>query len=166
MASSDAGATLRRARDADGPAIAALIEAVFAEYPGVMFVPEEMPELEAPATAFAREGGELHVAERGGRVVGCVGWTPSEGGVELKKLYVARAERRAGLGAELCDVVERAAARRGVRSLELWSDTRFETAHAFYERRGWVRDGRTRALGDRSATVELHFRKEVPAGEV
>jgi putative acetyltransferase len=57
--------------------------------------------------------------------------------------------------------VERAAREQGAGYVDLWSDVKFETAHRFYERRGYSRDGRTRELDDESDTVEYHFRREL-----
>ncbi len=151
---------IRPATDADGRAIGALIERIYSEYDGVFFLWEEVPELERVASYFAAAGGAFFCAERDGDIVGCVGWTPTGGGegVELKKLYVARHERRHGLGQRLTALVEQAARARGAAYVDLWSDVKFHTAHAFYERRGYRRDGRSRPLYDASDTWEYHFR--------
>ena len=82
-------------------------------------------------------------------------------GVELKKLYVARDERRHKLGHRLTCRVEEAARARGKAFVELWSDVKFDAAHRFYEARGYQRDGRTRELGDASDTVEYYFRLDL-----
>ena len=153
---------IRDACDADADGLITLIGGCFAEYEGCLLdVDGELPELRAIATAFAGWGGRFWVAEHGERVVGCVGLSPSvdPGGVELRKLYVDRAFRRHGLGGTLTDRVEAEARRRGAPFVDLWSDTRFETAHRFYARRGYVDGGLTRDLHDRSASVERYFRK-------
>lgn len=154
---------VRDARDDDAEGIIALIGAVFAEYPGVLLdVDGELPELRRIAS-WAREGdGEFWVAERDGRVVGTCGYTGSSerGGFELKKLYVAASERTTGLGSSFLSRVEARATERGGHFLELWSDVKFTTAHRFYEKRGFQRGG-TRRLGDKSHTVEYHFRKDL-----
>jgi putative acetyltransferase len=157
-------ARIRAARDEDAEGLIALIGAVFDEYPGcVLDVDGELPELRAIATAFAHAGGRFWVAERDARVVGSVGCAPAADarGVELKKLYVQRDEREHGLGGRLVDEVEREARARGARRIELWSDTRFVTAHRFYERRGWVRGAQTRELHDKSDTIEYFYVKEL-----
>lgn len=156
--------TVREAHDRDADPLIALIAGVFAEYPGcVMDVDGELPELRRIASYFREHHGEFWVAERAGQVVGCIGYTPSSdpGGVELKKLYVHASARTHGLGGQLVERVEAAARARGAGFIDLWSDTRFTTAHAFYERRGWVRGPTTRELNDQSATVEYYFRKAV-----
>lgn len=159
-------AVLRDARDEDGQALVALIEPIFAEYDGVLFILDEMPELMHIASTFGAEGGGFWVAERDGVVVGCVGWVPHGDGVELKKLYVAKTEREQGLGRTLVERVEEAAARYGAAFVELWSDSMFLPAHRFYAKRGYVRDGRQRELDDASETIEFYFRKDLspPAG--
>jgi GNAT superfamily N-acetyltransferase len=154
---------LRMARDEDGPALIVLIEGCWAEYPGcVMDVDGEEPWLRAPASAYASWQGRLWVVQDGGGVVACAGFKPHEPGVgELKSLYVAATARRRGLGASLTGLVEDTAAARGVRRLELWSDTRFAAAHRLYERLGYLRQPETRDLHDKSNTTEYHYVKEL-----
>ncbi len=155
---------VRDANDRDGLDVAALIGAVFAEYQGCVFVADELPELRAPASAFAAQGGGMWVAQRFvlGRavIVGCAGFAAAAGGgIELKKLYVAARARKSGVGGRLLERVEAEARERGAKFIEMWSDTRFTTAHAFYERRGYTRGPTTRDLHDASASVEYYFRK-------
>ena len=160
-AADETGLTIRAARDDDGDALAALIEPIYLEYEGVLFLLDEIPELGRIASTFSAANGAFWCAERDGVVVGSVGFAPSGDGVELKKLYVAKSERQHGLGARLVTLVEEAARRRGAAYVELWSDVKFVTAHRFYERRGYLRDGRTRELNDASDTVEYYFRREL-----
>ena len=154
---------IREARDDDGDRLIDLIGAIFAEYPGcVLDVDGELPELRRIASYFADHDGRFWVAEQDRRVIGCIGCSPATepGGIELKKLYVASDARKRGLGDKLVALVEAEAAKRSARFIDLWSDTRFTTAHAFYQKRGWVR-GPTRELHDQSDTVEYYFRKEL-----
>lgn len=153
---------VRDARDDDAEGLIALIGGCFAEYPGCLLdVDGELPELRAIATAFRGWGGSFWVAERGGRVVGCVGFTPGKkvGHAELKKLYVEKSARESGLGGALCALVEAEARKAGHTRIDLWSDTRFTTAHRFYEKRGYARGPTTRELHDSSDTVEYYFEK-------
>ncbi|HHH11948.1 MAG TPA: GNAT family N-acetyltransferase, partial [Sorangium sp.] len=141
--------------------IIALIEPIFGEYQGVIFDVAEMPELHHIASHFAAAGGAFWCALCGPAVVGCVGWVRSANGVELRKLYVARSQRRAGLGTRLLARVERAAAARGAALVELWSDVKFAAAHRFYQHHGYRRGPQQRALNDRSHTVEYYFCKRL-----
>lgn len=158
------GPALRQALDGDADALIALIAACYSEYPGcILDVDREEPALRAIATAFDACGGRFWVAEAAGKVVGSVGTVPSRapGGMELKKLYVAREARRLGLGARLCAVVEAEARARGADHVELWSDTRFLDAHRLYERLGYARGPATRELHDLSQSVEYYFKKKL-----
>lgn len=156
--------TTREAHDDDAAGLIALIGGVFAEYPGcVMDVDGELPELRAIASHFREHDGEFWVTVRDGGIVGCIGYSRAKdpSGVELKKLYVHASARQHGLGGQLHDRVEARARERGARFIDLWSDTRFTTAHAFYERRGYQRAATTRELHDKSFTVEFYFRKDL-----
>ncbi len=174
---------LRPARDDDSEGVIALIGAVFAEYEGcVLDVDLEEPELRRPASSFdgfwvLEEGAPPGTPEDpsvGGRaaprVVGCVGLglrTDDSGApaAELKKLYLARELRGRGLGAMLVAHVEAAARAAGAEAIELWTDTRFTTAHGVYQRLGYARTGRSRELFDLASTTEDHYWKRlVPSG--
>ena len=82
---------------------------------------------------------------------------------ELKapaRSYAARNARRGALGGRLLDLVEAVAAARQAGVITLWSDTRFEAAHAFYVARGFRRTGLCR-LDDAGLSVEYRFRKDL-----
>lgn len=158
-------AGLREALDTDSWPVIALIGACWAEYPGcVMDVAGEYPELQAPASHFARTGGALWVLPEGHWVAACVGLGPIAGDTaELVKLYVARHRRGQGLGGDLLGFVAEQARAGGAKEIELFSDSRFQPAHRLYERHGFVRTGASRHLHDLSATTEYHFRKTLRA---
>ncbi len=157
----DSEIVLRAARDADGPGVIAVVAAVYAEYPGcILDVKTEVPELKAPASAYARRSGRFWIAAEEARILGCVACRPApERGLEMEKLYVARAARRYGLGTRLLDLVEAEATARQAGYITLWTDTRFEAAHAFYKAHGFRRSG-LRELNDASQRVEYGFRKD------
>ena len=102
------------------------------------------------------------MAEREGRIVASGGYADKgEGLFELKRLYVAKSARRQGLASRLLKRVETAVAQRGGTAIDLWSDTRFIEAHAFYARHGYRRLSETRDLNDPSNTTEYHFVKDL-----
>jgi GNAT superfamily N-acetyltransferase len=155
---------LRAGRDEDAAGFIALISACWAEYPGCVFdLDGEVPELRALATYFAEKGGAIWVFEDGGRVAGMAGVSPSAqaGTWEICKMYVGRAMRGRGVAAALLARAEGHARSAGAERFELWSDTRFDRAHRFYEKHSFVRTGPIRALGDRSSTIEFHFAKPI-----
>ena len=155
---------IRPGRDSDSWDLIGLIAECWADYPGcVMDVNGEMPEMLAPATHYDGLGGRLWVAARMGRTVGSVALAPSPDAatVALQKLYVAHSARGKGLGSTLVDLVEDEARRRGAAAVEIWTDTRFETAHRLYQRVGYERDEATRELHDLSGSVEYRYWKDI-----
>lgn len=156
------GTSLRPARDDDSEAFLGILGAVFAEYPGCVLVLDEEPEMQRPASAFAEQGGQIWAVEQAGRVVGMVAMRVDRSEpalVEMKKVYLLPEARGVGLGRFLVSWVEQQAAAAGARSVHLWSDTRFTTAHRVYERMGYQRLPETRDLHDASDTTEYHYRK-------
>jgi GNAT superfamily N-acetyltransferase len=123
---------IRPGVDADGPALIALIWACWSRHPGIrMDVEREMPELHALASYYR---GVLWVAELDLEVVGMIAGRPLDAGTwEICRLYVAPPLHGSALGHALLDVAEGYATGQGAVRLALWSDTRFERAHQFYE---------------------------------
>jgi GNAT superfamily N-acetyltransferase len=153
--------TIRDAHDGDSGRLIALIATIFAEYPDcILDVDADMPELRNPATAARISNGRWWVADLHGDIVGSASMAPlGNGEVELRRLYVASAARRRGLGEHFVHLVEREAAHRGAQCVSLWTDTRFLDAHRLYERLGYTRSTGTRALNDASNSVEYHYAK-------
>ncbi|HKY94915.1 MAG TPA: GNAT family N-acetyltransferase [Kiloniellales bacterium] len=150
---------LRAARDGDSAAIVAIVAEAYADYSGcILLVDEEEPELRRPGTAYAAPGG-WWVVERGHRIVASVALCSAT--AQLKKLYVAKAARGKGLGAQLARHAEARARMAGLKALRLWTDTRFVEAHRLYERLGWHRQPMTRLLADASNTTEFEYRKRL-----
>jgi GNAT superfamily N-acetyltransferase len=159
---------IRPGRDSDAAGYIALIGACWGEYPGcVLDVDNEAPELRALATHFAGRGGALWAAEVAGAVVGMVATAPLnyDESWEISRMYVAATHRGTGLAADLLRTAERHARAAGARRIVLWTDTRFETAHRFYEKHSYVRAGSIRVLDDRSRSLEFRYAKPI-AGTV
>ena len=66
----------------------------------------------------------------------------------LKRLYLDARLRGTGAGAQLLEWFLQTARRSGMTRAELWSDVRFERAHAFYRKHGFRNDGEIRAMDD------------------
>ncbi len=159
----DPSLVIRPGRDADGPAIIALIRACWSTYPGVrMEVDQEMPELHALDSYYVGHGGRLWIAQTGEKVVGMIAVRPiGQGTWEICRVYVAPVRHGSGMGQDLLDAAERHAIAAGAERLALWSDTRFERAHRFYQKRGYVRCGPVRVLNDVSNSLEYGYAKPV-----
>ncbi|MGH9058843.1 MAG: GNAT family N-acetyltransferase [Acidimicrobiales bacterium] len=152
--------SIRPGRDDDSWELIALIGACWGEYPGcVMDVHGECPDLLAPARTYGDAGGRLWVAtDPGGVVVASVATRPRpDAAIDRERLYVAPRARRPGLARRLVELVESHGRQAGASRVELWSDTRFTSAHALYRRLGYQPTGQVREQHDRSDTVEHHF---------
>ena len=154
---------IRPAQDSDGPALIALIWSCWSAYPNIkMDVDGEMPELRGLATYYAGQGGVVWVAEAAGLIAGMIAARPiGEGTWEICRVYVEPALHGSGLGHTLLDHAERHAIAAGAERLALWTDTRFDRAHRFYEKRSYVRHGAVRVLHDISNSLEFGYAKPV-----
>jgi GNAT superfamily N-acetyltransferase len=156
-------ATIRPGHDRDAQPLIDLIWACWSQYPGVrMDVDGEMPELRALASYYAGNGGALWVAEDQGRIEGMIATRPLDAGAwEICRVYVQPDRHGSGLGHTLLDTAEAHAIGAGATELKLWSDTRFDRAHRFYEKRSYVRTGPIRVLDDISHSLEFAYAKPV-----
>jgi ribosomal protein S18 acetylase RimI-like enzyme len=162
------GWLIRPGQDADGPAMIALIRACWSAYPGIrMDVDLEMPELRALATYYAQQAAALWIAEADAKVIGMIAVRPARKPAwEVCRLYVDPALHGSGIGHALLDEAERHAMAAGAERLVLWSDTRFDRAHHFYQKRSYVRFGPLRVLNDISNSLEFGYAKPVNGLEV
>lgn len=159
-----AGILIRDARDGDGDALIALIESCWADYPGcILDVDGENPELRRFASHYSNKGGRAWIAELSGRVVGSAAVEPGTAGAHIQSLYVDPNLRRQGLARNLIALVEAEAIKMSAPIIDLWTDTRFTAAHAFYERLGYQRRPGTRSLKDASRSVEFNYVKRLQA---
>ena len=158
------GLRLRRAEDRDAQDLFGLVTLCFAEYPGCFTDPhDDMPDLLRPASAARDRGMHFFVVEdEAGRVCACIALDfPQADAAEIHRLYVRPDARRRGLARHLVGIAEARARAAGASRIILWSDTRFENAHALYEKRGYVRAPQARELGDVSGSVEWFFDKKL-----
>ncbi|MFC5066607.1 GNAT family N-acetyltransferase [Flaviflagellibacter deserti] len=154
---------LREARDEDGRGIRDLIAGVFAEYPDLVFLDEEFPELARAATNYRNMGGRLWVLEDGREIIGSIAIVRSgEPGIdELFKFYLHKSRRGSGLADVLFGKALDFARSRGSKGIVLWTDTRFVSGHRFYEKNGFIRGREERELGDASNSREYVYRRDL-----
>lgn len=154
---------LRPGRDDDAADIIRIISDCWSEYPGcVVDINGEVPELRALASYCERRGGAVWVAEADGKVIGLVCTYPLDGGAwEVGRMYVTAAHRGGGAAQTLLACAEAHARTHGAVRMKLWSDTRFDRAHRFYEKHSFVRSGPIRALNDKSNSIEFAYAKPV-----
>lgn len=151
---------IREARDSDASAVIDLIAATYLEYPDCRLdVEADEPQLLEPASYYKSKGGNFWVAEtERGSIVGSVAFVAVPGGFQLYNLYVASDIRGSGLAHRLFEQVRVCADEREASNIILWTDTRFERAHRFYERLGFKRGPMLRSLADESWSVEYFYR--------
>ncbi len=135
-----AGPRTRDARPGDAPAVSRLLDE--------LGHPAPEADVRARLAELARlEGHVVLVAEDGSGVTGVVSGfvTPvlHRPGVtgRISVMVVAGTARGNGVGTRLLDAMEEALVARGATRLELTSNLKRADAHAFYEKRGWTRQG-------------------------
>ena len=155
---------IRLATDLDAQDLFGLITLCFAEYPGCFTDPhDDLPDLRAPGAAFKATKGAFWVTEdERGRVGACCGVDfPEDRLAEVHRLYVRPDLRKNGFAGRLLEKAEHHARAGGADAIIAWSDTRFETAHAFYAKRGYERGTEPRVLQDISHSSEFFFKKRL-----
>jgi GNAT superfamily N-acetyltransferase len=126
-----------------------------------------MPELRMLSSYYAGKGGALWAAEADGQIVGMVATVPHETATwEICRVYTHPSTHGSGLGQRLLSAAEAHARAAKASRLVLWSDTRFDRAHRFYEKHGYVRHGPIRVLHDASNSLEFGYAKPVSGIEV
>ena len=154
-------AAIRPGRDDDAAGFIRVVSGCWAEYPGcVIDIEGEAPELFALASYTAGRGGQVWAAEQDGTVQGLVCTYPrADGAWEIGKMYVASGLRGGGVAQTLLRTAEDFARAHGAARMKLWSDTRFDRAHRFYEKHSYVRSGPIRPIADKSNTIEFAYAK-------
>lgn len=126
-----------------------------------------MPELHALASYYQDAGGALWIAGSGGHVTGMIATRPLEARRwEICRVYVDPALHGSALAGDLLDSAENHAIAAGAEELVLWTDTRFDRAHRFYEKRSYIRSGAIRVLEDISNSLEFTYLKPVNGSRV
>ena len=147
-------------------AVIGIISTVFAEY-GMTFELDGFDaDLTDVATSYLGRGGVFFVLLSEAEVIGTVGAMPHDDEEsEIKRLYLRRDARGRGYGRRLLEHVLDWARRRGDRRIIAWSDVRLDTAHAVYDRMGFVRIGeRMTDDVDRSREYGFALPLRPPAG--
>jgi ribosomal protein S18 acetylase RimI-like enzyme len=134
---------LRPAAADDAPAIAATIAAAFAQYRGKL-VPESGAFRETAAGIMAElaEGATAIVAERNGKMLGCVMTKVMEGDLYFGRLSVVPKARGIGLARRLVEAVEADARARGLAGVRLGVRVVLTDNQRFFRLLGYAETGR------------------------
>jgi RimJ/RimL family protein N-acetyltransferase len=142
--------------------VVALIGRVFVEYGWVFSPAQELADLFAVERHYVAPHGAFWVVRRDGGIVGSVAVERLDADTaELHRLYLDADLRGRRLGRELVETVLAWCARERITRLVLWSDTRFDRAHALYERMGFARTGERVLPDDPNDTREYSYARPV-----
>ncbi len=152
---------LRRATNHDSPALIALIDAVYREYGEVMHTAgADSDLLEIEERYCGRQGDFVVLEDKQHHIVGChatLPIDPENGLLTFRRLYLNKSLRGSGHGIRLMDWAVEWARDKGYRQVEFWSDTRFTTAHKFFEAYGFERTGDIRDMDDGALPYSEYF---------
>jgi len=140
---------LRPFRTEDRDAVIALIDSVYREYADRVHL--EKAEADLMNVPANYPPGHFMVLEEAGEIRATIAFSPDPerpGVCYLKRLYLDARLRGTGAGAQLLNWFLETARRLGMTRAELWSDVRFERAHAFYRKHGFRNDGEIREMDD------------------
>ena len=129
---------IRAARPDEAEAIVALIQRAFGEYRGKLR-PESGALLETPETLkAAMKAGTILLAERAGRVLGCVSVRRKDNCAYAGRLAVEPMERGIGIGRALLAAAEALARRMGADRLRVDVRLKLRDNRAFFRALGFV----------------------------
>jgi putative acetyltransferase len=150
---------LRLARNEDSEELVRLVDEVYREYGDEVDLEGYDGDLLDPEGAYRAKGGEIVVLETD-HIVGAHATQPVDeaaGIVTFRRLYLPEELRGTGAGKLLMDWAVDWSRGQGFRRVEFWSDTRFERAHRFFERFGFVRGGIREVAEGKLVFSEHHF---------
>ncbi len=140
---------LRPYRKEDRDPVIALIDGVYREYADRVHLEKSEADLRNVPANYAP--GYFMVLEDAGEIRATIAISPDPERPEvcfLKRLYLDARLRGTGAGARLMEWFLETARGLGMTRAELWSDVRFERAHAFYRKHGFQNDGEIRDMDD------------------
>jgi len=151
---------LRLATPQDCQAITRLIDGVLREYGDEICLTGADHDLTDIGKHYQQVGGAFVVLDDEGTVRGTHAVVPDMTRPDvcfLRRLYLEKSLRGTDWGKQLMAWAVEWAAEYGARRVELWSDTRFERAHAFFRRCAFRHDGRIRRMDDGVAPYREYF---------
>ena len=146
--------SFRRAGPADAATVHALIHAAYAKWVPVI------GHLPRPMTVDYAQSVRDHFVElalRDGKAIAVLDMIPEPDCLILENIAVDPAVQGGGIGGVLMERVEQHARERGLKAVRLYTNRRFATNIAFYERRGYTLE-REEQLSDR---VLVHMAKRL-----
>jgi predicted N-acetyltransferase YhbS len=136
--------TFRPATPADVPAITALVDRAYALY--VERIGRRPAPMEADHAAEVA-GGQVHVAEEDGAIVGLIVLVPAPDHLLVENVAVAPERQGEGLGRALLELAADEGRRLGVPELRLYTNAKMYENLERYPHLGWTETGRSTISG-------------------
>lgn len=150
----------RTATLSDTVGIVKLVGEIYVEYGLILDTENDEPHLLHVAAHFRARGGKFWVVDDDNVIKATVGVFLDEAAAELKTLYVHSSLRRQGWGRRLVELVLDYSLQAGKERIQLWSDTKFITAHRLYRKMGFTECG-TRQVHDLNMSEEYCFQRQI-----
>jgi N-acetylglutamate synthase-like GNAT family acetyltransferase len=157
---------LRFAQASDSKPIVELIDSVYREYNDAVCLAGAEADLVDLDASYFDQTGAFWVLERIDELTGnceIVGTHAATSDPEnsdvcvFRRLYLAAGLRGSMWGHRLMQTTIDWTKEQGFKRVEFWSDTRFSRAHRFFEKFGFVRDGRVRQMFDGNDPYQEYF---------
>lgn len=140
------------ARNSDKDRVVALIESCYQEHGDqVTLNGDDSDLLNLEGNYHDRAGEFIIVEDQQQTIVGCHAVVPLDQpsrSCTFRRLYLHKSLRGIGLGHALLQWALEWARSQGFQRVEFWSDTRFERAHKFFLKSGFLTDYTTRKMDD------------------
>ena len=151
---------LRRANADDSSQLYSIIREVFEYYKLELNAREKVPDILDIPSYYSNGHQALYVASNNGTCLGCAAIEIGNSSTSalLKRVYIAPKYWNEGLDSRLINHAMNEARQKNVNYIDIWTDTRFERAHSFYEELGFVYTGRVRPLFDSNKSFEYQYR--------
>ena len=152
------------ARNSDSKEIIRLINAIYEEYGDRVCLEDAEADLLDIEKNYFSKGGAFWIYRKNGNLSGTVAARPGseKTTVWLKRMYVIKEYRRSGIASEMLETYTQWAIREGYLKIALWSDTRFFSGHAFYEKHGFIR-GPVREMFDSFVPYKEYYFEKILA---
>lgn len=156
------GLTLAPYDDTQRWPVIGLIAGCYMEYGQVLELDTLDADLLRIQDEYAPPAHTFQVLLAGERLVGTVAVRTRDGErCELKRVFLDPALRGRGLGRGLVEWGFAWAHAAGLRTVDIWSDVLYTTAHHLYRRLACDEPGTRRTLGGRNAVDEFYFQKRL-----
>ena len=158
---------LRNAKNLDFEAIFEIINTNYQRYGDCVWLEGYDNDLVDTESSYSGKNGSFMVLEDKGSIIGTHATQPidiSKGQLTFRRLYVKAEYHGSEAGKLLFDWAMNWTAEKKFKRVEFWSDTRYERAHSFFKKYGFINSGEIQHLNDAPLPFsEYKFYYDVPS---